>query len=87
MKRARLHIIGALIATVVVLMMVVPENHGEREGFLKAITEGMQMFSKFNALRRKLRNTVDSAKGKIKALIRKIKDTVMGTVHKVTHLL
>ena len=87
MKRARLHIIGVLIATVVVLMMIVPENHGEREGFLKAITEGMQMFSKFNALRRKIRKTIDSMKEKIKPLIQKIKNTITGTFHKITHLL
>ena len=87
MKRSRLHITGALIATVVVLMMIVPESHGEREGFLKAITEGMQMFGKFNALRRKIRNTIDSIKEKIKAFMQKIKDTVTGTFHKVTHML
>ena len=87
MKRSRLHITGVLIATVVVLMMIVPESHGEREGFLKAITEGMQMFGKFNALRRKIRNTIDSMKEKIKALIQKIKSTVTGTFHKVTNLL
>ena len=87
MKRSRLHITGVLIATVIVLMMIVPESHGEREGFLKAITEGMQMFSKFNALRRKLRNTIESMKEKIKALIQKMKDTVLGTFHKVTHML
>lgn len=82
-----MRIIGMLIATIVFLMMIVPESHGEREGFFKAITEGMQMFSKFNALRRKIRNTIDSMKEKIKALIQKIKETVMGTFHKVTHML
>lgn len=87
MKCSRIHITSTLIATVVVLMMIVPESHGEREGFFKAITEGMQMFGKFNAFRRKIRNTIDSIKDKIKAFIQKIKDMVMGTFHKATYML
>lgn len=87
MKDSHLHITGALIATIIILMMFVPESHGEREGFFKAISEGIQMFSKFNAARRKIRNTIDSMKEKVKGLIQKIKDTVIGTFHTVTHLL
>lgn len=87
MERSRLHITCVLIAMVIVLMLIVPESHGEREGFFKAITESMQMFGRFNALRRKIRNTMESIKEKIKAFIQKIKDMVMGTFHKVTHML
>ena len=87
MKGSRLRITGVLIAMVIVLMMIVPESHGEREGFFKAITEGMQMFGKFNALRRNIRNKIDSTKEKIKVFLQKIKDTLMGGVQKVTHML
>lgn len=87
MKGSRLRITGVLIAMVIVLMMIVPESHGEREGFFKAITEGMQMFGKFNALRRNIRNTIDSTKEKTKVFVQKIKDTLMGGVQKVFNML
>ena len=78
MERSRQYIIAALISIVIILMMIVPENHGEREGFFKTMSETMQIFRKFNAFRRKTRNTMDSTKAKMKTFVHKIKEPISG---------
>jgi hypothetical protein len=84
MKRS--HVSGVLILVVVLLMSAIPEGGGNREGFTRTFSDGLQMFGKFNSTRRKIRNYVDSTKDKAKLFIYKVVESIRRAFHKLLHL-
>ena len=86
MKRSQTCVVTALVVTIIVMLVVIPEHEVRHEGFLGGLSKGLHAAGKLNAMRRKARNTMHSTVEKIKAFIHKIMNTIRGWFHKITHL-